>query len=56
MDTPGPHLPLSLIMVDDNPIDIDLMRWVLEAPALSYALHVIAHGDDVLEVVAHLAA
>ena len=45
MDTPGPHLPLSLIMVDDNPIDIDLMRWVLEAPALSslsFFLHMSA--------------
>ena len=56
MDTPAPHIPLSIIIVDDNPIDIYLMRWVLEAHELSYALQVIENGDDAIEVVAHLAA
>ena len=56
MDTPVPHTPLSIIIVDDNPIDVYLMRWVLEAHELSYELQVIENGDDALEVVEHLAA
>ena len=55
MDTPVPHTPLTIIIVDDNPVDVYLMRWVLDAHELSYDLQVIAHGDDALEVVAHLA-
>ena len=47
---------LAIIIVDDNPIDVYLMRWVLEAHDLSYELHVIENGDDALEVVEHLAA
>ena len=56
MDTPASPTPLTIILVEDNPIDVYLMRWVLDAHDLSYELHVIEHGDDALEVVEHLAA
>ena len=56
MDTPASRTPLTIIIVDDNPIDVYLMRWVLDAHALSYELQVIENGDDALEVVEHLAA
>ena len=55
METPASRTPLTIIIVDDNPIDVYLMRWVLEAHDLSYELQVIENGDDALEVVEQLA-
>jgi CheY-like chemotaxis protein len=55
MDTPVPRTPLTIIIVEDNPIDVYLMHWVLDAHDLSYELQVIENGDDALEVVEHLA-
>jgi len=53
MEAPAP--PLSIIVVDDNPVDVQLIRWVLDAQALPYELQVIDNGDYALEVVDHLA-
>jgi CheY-like chemotaxis protein len=50
----APALPLSIIVVDDNPVDVQLIRWVLDAHALPDELQVIDHGDHALEVVDHL--
>ena len=53
MEAPAP--PLSIIVVDDNPVDVQLIRWVLDAQALPYELQVIDNGDYALDVVDHLA-
>jgi CheY-like chemotaxis protein len=55
METP-PAVPLTIILVEDNPVDVSVVRWVLTAHALPYALHVIENGDDALEVFDLLAA
>jgi len=53
MDAPAP--PLSIIVMDNNPVDVQLIRWVLDAHALPYELQVIDNGDHALDVVDHLA-
>ena len=53
--TAAPAPPLSIIVVDGNPVDIQLIRWVLDAQALPYELQVIDNGDHALDVVDHLA-
>jgi CheY-like chemotaxis protein len=55
MDTPTPQTPLTIIVVEDNPVDIYLIRWVLTAHELSHELHVIDNGDHALDYVNHLA-
>ena len=55
METPASRTPLTIIIVEDNPIDVYLMRWVLEVHDLSYELQVIENGDDAIEVVEQLA-
>jgi CheY-like chemotaxis protein len=54
MATPAPP-SLTIIVVDDNPVDVQLIRWVLDAHELPYEFQVIDHGDQALEVVEHLA-
>ena len=44
METPA-TLPLTIFLVDDNPVDVHLIRWVLDAHKLSYVLQVIDNGD-----------
>ena len=41
--------------MDNNPVDVQLIRWVLDAHALPYELQVIDNGDHALDVVDHLA-
>jgi CheY-like chemotaxis protein len=55
VDTPAPHTPLTIFIVDDNPVDVYLMRWVLDAHELDYQLRVIDNGDHALTVFDHLA-
>jgi hypothetical protein len=45
VDTPAPHTPLTIIVVEDNPVDVYLIRWVLKPHELSYELQVIENGD-----------
>ena len=47
VDTP-PTLPLRIIVVEDNPVDGYLMRWVLTAHELPYYLHVIDNADQAM--------
>jgi two-component system response regulator len=47
--------PLTIFIVDDNPVDVSLVRWVLDAQQLPYDLQVIENGDYVLDVFEHLA-
>ena len=56
MTPPTPQPPLTIFIVDDNPVDVGLIRWVLDAHALPYALHVIDNGDHALQVFDQLAA
>jgi CheY-like chemotaxis protein len=42
--------PLTILIVDDNPVDVYLIRWVLDAHELPYELRVIDNGDDALDV------
>jgi CheY-like chemotaxis protein len=55
MDTPAPRIPLTIIIVEDNPVDVYLIRWVLDAHQLFYKLQVIENGDYALEVFDQLA-
>ena len=54
MDIPA-TLPLTIVLVDDNPVDVHLIRWVLDAHKLSYVLQVIDNGDHACEVFDQLA-
>jgi CheY-like chemotaxis protein len=51
----SPAPPLTIIMVEDNPVDVSLVRWVLNAHELSHTLHVIDNGDYALNYVNQLA-
>ena len=55
METPTPPAPLTIIVVEDNPVDIYLINWVLKAHELSYDLHVIENGDHAMDYVNQLA-
>jgi CheY-like chemotaxis protein len=55
VDTSAPHTPLTIFIVDDNPVDVYLMRWVLDAHELDYHLRVIDNGDHALMVFNRLA-
>ena len=55
MDSPLPQPSLTIFIVDDNPVDVSLIRWVLDAHALPYDLHVIDNGDHALQVFDQLA-
>ena len=55
METPPSRPPLTIIVVEDNPLDVYLMRWVLDAHQLHYELQVIENGDYALDVVDQLA-
>jgi CheY-like chemotaxis protein len=55
METPTSRTPLTIIVVEDNPVDIYLIRWVLKAHELSHALEVIDNGDRAMEYVNQLA-
>jgi CheY-like chemotaxis protein len=47
--------PLTVIVVEDNPVDIHLINWVLKAHELSYDLHVIENGDHAMDYINQLA-
>src|SRR5207244_6850758 len=51
----SPATPLTIIMVEDNPVDIYLSRWVLKAHELSFELQVIDNGDHAMDYVNQLA-
>jgi two-component system response regulator len=55
METLSAFPPLTILVVDDNPLDVYLIRWVLDAHELSYDLQVIDNGDTAAEVFAQLA-
>jgi two-component system, chemotaxis family, response regulator Rcp1 len=55
MDTSPPHAPLTIIVVEGNPVDIYLIRWVLKAHELSHELEVIDNGDHAMAYVNQLA-
>jgi CheY-like chemotaxis protein len=55
METPTSRTPLTIIVIEDNPVDIYLIRWVLQAHALAYDLQVIENGDHAMEYVNQLA-
>ena len=55
MESPASPPPLTILIVDDNPVTAHLIRWVLDAHALPYALQVSDNGDHALEVFDQLA-
>ena len=55
MDTPVQCPPLTIIVVEDNPMDVYLIRWVLQAHELAYELQVIDNADHAMEYVNQLA-
>src|SRR5439155_16482643 len=55
MDTSVPRTPLTIIVVEDNPLDVYLIQWVLKAHELAHDLQVIADGDHAMDYVNQLA-
>ena len=55
MERPVSQPPLTILIVDDTHVDVHLIRWVLDAHALPYALQVIDNGDRAIEVLDQLA-
>jgi len=56
METPALRAPLTIIVVEDNPVDSSMINWVLRAHELSYELEVIENGDHAMDYVNHIAA
>jgi CheY-like chemotaxis protein len=54
LDT-SPTLALRIIVVEDNPVDVYLIRWVLTAHELPYYLHVIDNADQAMTYLDDLA-
>jgi CheY-like chemotaxis protein len=54
METPPSPPPLPIIVVEDDPVDLYLLRRVLTAHELAHELHVIGTSDDVLAAVHRL--
>src|SRR5256712_8444043 len=55
MDTPTSRTPLTIIVVEDNPVDVYLIRWVLKAHELAHELQVIDNGDHGMDYINQLA-
>jgi two-component system, chemotaxis family, response regulator Rcp1 len=55
METPAPRTPLTIIVVEDNPLDVYLIRWVLKVHELAHELQVIANGDHAMDYLNQLA-
>jgi CheY-like chemotaxis protein len=55
MDTSTSRVPLTIIVVDDNPVDVYLIQWVLKAHELSHELQVIDNGDHAMDYINQLA-
>ena len=55
MDTSTSHTPLTIIVVEDNPVDVYLIQWVLKAHELSHELQVIDNGDHAMDYINQLA-
>jgi CheY-like chemotaxis protein len=53
--TPVPRTPLTILVVEDNPVDVYLIRWVLKAHELSHELQVIDNGDHAMDYINQLA-
>jgi CheY-like chemotaxis protein len=51
----GPRTPLTIIVVEDNPLDVYLIQWVLRAHDLAHELQVIENGDHAMDYVNQLA-
>jgi CheY-like chemotaxis protein len=45
MDTPALRTPLHILVIDDNPVDVYTIRWVLSANGVPYTLQVIENGE-----------
>jgi CheY-like chemotaxis protein len=46
--------PLTIFIVDDNLVDVYLMRWVLDAHELAYELRVLDNGHHAVDMFDHL--
>jgi CheY-like chemotaxis protein len=55
MESPAPCLPLTIVVVEDNLVDVYLIRWVLNAHELFHEFHVIDSGDRAMDYVNQLA-
>jgi CheY-like chemotaxis protein len=55
MDTPAPHTPLTIIVMEDIPLDISLIQWVLKAHELAHECQVIDNGNHAMDYLNQLA-
>jgi CheY-like chemotaxis protein len=55
MPSSVPHAPLAIVLVEDNPVDVALMRRVLDTYGFTYHLRVLEDGEHALRFFDHLA-
>ena len=55
METHTPPAPLTILVVEDNPVDVYIMNWVLKAQDFAYDLHVMNNGNYVLDYISQFA-
>jgi len=51
METLTPPTPLTILVVEDNPVDVYIMHWVLKAHDFAYDLQVIANGNYAMDYI-----
>src|SRR5262245_10972812 len=55
MDASTSRTPLTIIVVEDNLVDVYLIEWVLKAHELSHELQVVDNGDHAMDSINQLA-
>jgi len=55
MDAVASSVPLNILVVEDDPVDVYTIRWVLSANGVRYNLHVIESGEHALHFFDQLA-
>jgi hypothetical protein len=48
METPAPRPPLTILLVEDNPVDAAIIRRVLDTHDFLYYLRIIEDGERAL--------
>src|SRR3990172_6278848 len=41
--------PLQVLLVEDNPDDVEIIRWLFEKSRLAHELHVVGDGQEALD-------
>ena len=55
MPSSVPHTPLDIVLVEDNPVDVAILRRVLDTYGFTYHLRILEDGERALRFFDHLA-